>query len=191
MLYSYVPSLVKCRVFGVELKGMSKDTIVSIERIDGETTFRKAQDGSQAAFYDTNGSYRVTFYIEQVSEFNEFLHTIYKLHRRSGLNLKIPLSITEETGNNGTVFTSFDTFFENEANAEFTSESGSRQWSFICNNASYALRGTADAGLLTDALRATIRLIELSQAVGIDMTNIEDLIDQGINETQERLKNLF
>lgn len=192
MLYSYVPSLVKCSVFGVELKGLSKDTIVTIERIDGATTFRKAQDGSQTAFYDTNGSYRVTLNIEQVSESNEFLHIVYKLHRKSGLNVKIPLSITEKTGSNGTTFTSYDTFFELEPNAEFGSESGSRQWVFVCNNASYALRGTTgDAGFITAGLRATIRLIEMAQVLGVDMSNVENLIDKGINEAQQRLKNLF
>ena len=48
-----------------------------------------------------------------------------------------------------------------------------------------------DTGFLSTALRATIRLIEVSEALGIDMSNIEDLIDQGIVEAEKRLKNLF
>lgn len=191
MLYSYVPSAIKCRIFGVELNGLSKDSIVTIERIGEVSTFRKAQDGSHTAFNDFHGTYRVTINIEQGSESNDFLHTVFKLHQRSGLNLKIPLDIEEKVSIGGTRFTSFDTFFETEPSAEFTSESTSRVWTFVCNSASYQLKGTVDSGFITESLRATIRMIELAQAVGIDMSNIEELIDRGINETQERLKNLF
>lgn len=191
MLYSYIPSSIKCKVFGVELVGLSKDSIVTIERIGEVNTFRKAQDGSHTAFTDSYGSYRVTFHIEQVSESNDFLHTVFKLHQTSGLNLVIPLDVEERISTGGTRFTSFDTFFETEPMTEFTSASGSRQWTFICNNASYQLNGTKDSGFLTDSLRATIRLIELSESAGIDLSNIEYMIEQGVNATQERLKSLF
>ncbi len=191
MLYSYVPSAVKCYIFGVELKGLSKDSIVTIERLGEVSTFRKAQDGSHTAFNDSIGSYRVTFNIEQVSQSNDFLHTIFKLHQRSGLNLMIPLSVQESVKNGGTQFTAFDVFFETEPTSEFSSESLSRQWSFICNSASYSLSGTHDTGFLTGALRATIRLIEISEATGYDLTGIENLIGKGIEEAEIRLKNLF
>ena len=134
---------------------------------------------------------QVTLHIEQVSESNDFLHTIFKLHKKAGLNLVIPLDVEERIPSGGTRFTSFDTFFETEPMTEFTSASGARQWTFICNNASYQLNGTKDSSFLTDSLRATIRLIELSQSAGIDMSNIEDMIDRGIDETQARLKNMF
>ena len=191
MLYSYVPSLVKCRIFGVELVGLSKESIVTIERLGEVSTFRKAQDGSYTAFNDSVGSYRVSFNIEQVSPSNDFLHTVFKLHQRSGLNLKIPLHIEEDLSGGGTQFTSFDVFFESEPSAEFTSESTSRQWSFICNSASYSLRGTKDTGFITNALKATIQMIEISETLGIDLSGIEGLIDKGIDQAQERLKELF
>lgn len=191
MLYSYVPSSVKCRVFGVELVGLSKDSIVTIERLAELNVFRKAQDGSRTAFIDTNGSYRVTFHIEQVSESNDFLHTVFKLHQRTGVNLVIPIEIEETMRSGGTRFTSFDTFFETEPMTEFTSSSMARQWTFICNNASYQLNGTKDSSFLMDSLKATIRLIELSEAVGIDLSGLETMIEDGINTSQESLKALF
>ena len=191
MLYSYVPSAVKCRIFGVELNGLSKDSIVSIERIGEVSTFRKAQDGSHTAFNDFHGTYRVTINIEQGSESNDFLHTVFKLHQRSGLNLKIPLHVEEKSKNGGTSFTSFEVFFENEPRREFTNESGSVEWSFICNNGSYFVRGTSDTGFLTEALRATIRLIEFSESLGLDLSDIEGMIDKGIEEADRRLKELF
>ena len=191
MLYSYVPSLVKCRIFGVELKGLSKDSIVSIERIDGATTFRKAQDGSQTAFSDTNGSYRVTINIEQVSSSNEFLHTIFKLHRNSGLNIRIPLSVTEETRFGGTKFNASDVFFKTEPIVAFTSESVPRQWVFICNNASFGIGGTAERSIIMDSLQAVIRMIEVAESLSIDLSKIENIIGDGVKEAQQRLKDLF
>lgn len=188
MLYSYVPSAVKCRIFWVELVGLSKESIVTIERMSEVTTFRKAQDGSTTAFNDPHASYRVTINLEQVSPSNDFLHTVFKLHQRSGLNIKIPLEVSEE---NGSKFNSFDTFFETEPTSEFQSDSTSRQWVFICNYASYQIKGNPDSAFLTEALRATIRMIELAESAGIDLSNIEDLIDVGIQEAESRLKNLF
>lgn len=191
MLYSYVPSQLKCRIFGVELRGLSRDSMVSIERIDPTHTFRKAMDGSHTAFIDSYGSYRVTINVEQVSESNEFLHTLYKLQQRAGINLKMPLTVEEVISNGGSQFQSFETFFESEPNSEYSSESSTRSWTFVCHNASYSLKGSVGSSSITEALRATIRMIELSEAAGIDLSNIEDQIDRGIIYAEERLKNLI
>ena len=59
MLYSYVPSLVKVRLFGIELEGLSKESFVTIERIDPTNTFRKALDGNRTVFIDKYATYRV------------------------------------------------------------------------------------------------------------------------------------
>lgn len=191
MLYTYVPSAIKCYLFGVELKGLSKDNIVSIERISEQTTFLKAQDGSSVAYVDNTTSYRVTIHVEQVSETNDFLHTIYKLHQRVGANLKIPLAVNEKASKGGTEFTAFDCFFESEPSSDFSSSSQSRQWTFICNNSSYSIRGTSDSSFITTALRSTIRMIELSQSAGIDLEKFEALIRVGIDEAQKKLKEMF
>lgn len=191
MLYTYIPSAIKCRVFGIELEGLSKDTIVTIERQEPLYSFRKAQDGSQVAFTDSVATFRVTMYVEQVSPSNEFLHTLYKLQEKVGANLKMPVSVIEDRKGGGTAFTAFDCFFEAEPMAEFTEDSTSRQWTFICHNASYTLRGTNDAGFLTDALRGIIRVIELAQAADIDLTVIEETIDAAMRATQKKLKELF
>lgn len=191
MLYTYVPSLVKCRIFGIELVGLAKESFITIEPIDPVTTFRKAQDGTHTAFLDTSGSYRVTINLEQVSESNEFLHTIYKIHRLSKLNLAIPLNIGEKTNGGGTQFNASDCFFENEPTTEFGSESTIRSWVFICHNASYGLRGSVDSGFIVEALRATVRMMELSQTYGIDLTKIEGLLDKAIKEADSRLQGLL
>lgn len=191
MLYTYVPSLVKCYIFGVELKGLSKEEIVTIERVSEVNTFRKAQDGSAMAIVDNTASYRVTINLEQVSAYNDYLHTIFKLHQRVGVNLKIPLSINEDISSGGTQFTAFDCFFEVEPVTTFSSESVSRKWVFICNNASYTLGGTVDSSYITSALRSTIRMIELADSAGLDLTKIEGIIRDGVEEAQTRLRGIF
>lgn len=191
MLYTYIPSLVKCRIFGIELVGLAKDSFITIEPIDPVVTFRKAQDGTHTAFLDTSGSYRVTLNLEQVSESNEFLHTVYKIHRMSKLNIAIPLDISEKNNSGGTQFNASDCFFENEPTTEFGSESNVRSWVFICHNASYGLRGSVDSGFIVEALRATVRMMELSQAYGISLTKVEGLLDTAIQEADTRLKEIF
>ena len=51
-LNSYVPSQVRCKIFGIPIEGFSESNIVDIERENDVTTFRKAMDGSRTAFKD-------------------------------------------------------------------------------------------------------------------------------------------
>lgn len=188
MLYTYAPSLVKCNLFGVELKGLTKDSFVRIERLSNQSEFRKAIDGTHTVFYDNNPTYRVTISIDQTSASNEFLHTIFKLQQRVNFNMKTPLTVTERSGNGGSEFSSFDTFFETEPELEFGADTLPRQWTFICHNASYSLRGTQDSGFIANALRATIRLIELSEAAGIDLSTFEDMIKIAVTEAEKKIR---
>lgn len=191
MIYSYVPSLVKCRLFGIELEGLSKDSIVTIERVDNVTTFRKAMDGSNTAFVDKYGSYRVTFHINQTSSSNEWLHLLFKLYQKVGVNLKIPLEVEEKVSQGGTKFTAFDCFFENEATTEFGSDAVDKSWVFVCHNGTYTQKGTVDAGAIVDAMQSIIRLIELSSSAGIDLSSLSGKLESGLDFMNNKLKNLF
>ena len=53
------------------------------------------------------------------------------------------------------------------------------------------MRGTNKTSWLTASLRATIRLIELSELAGIDLSNVEAMIEDGINQAEQKLKELF
>lgn len=191
MIYTYVPSSVKCRMFGVEIGGLAKDTFVTIERINDVTTMRKAQDGQHTAFIDKFGDYRVTFYIDQTHESNEWIHLIFKLYQKYGLNLKIPLEVEEKTSQGGTKFTAFDVFFENEASSEFGSDTSQKQWSFICNNGTYTQRGTVETYEIVNALASIERLISLSQSAGIDLGSLTEKISSVVDMTSEKLMNMF
>lgn len=191
MLYSYVPSLVKVRLFGVELEGLSKDSFVTIERTDATNTFRKSLDGNRTVFVDKYATYRVSINLSQVSESNEFLHTIYKLYLKTGANFKMPLEVEETNKWGGTSFMSSDTYFETEPNAEFSSESGDRHWTFICHDGAYSLKGTSDAGFITDALRSALWMIDTATAFGLDLSGVLGMVERGAREAEQRLKDLF
>lgn len=191
MLYSYVPSLVKCRIFGVELEGLSQENFVTIERMNDVTTFRKSQDGKHTAFVDRYGSYRVTLSLSQVSASNEWIHMLFKLYQKAGVNLKIPLEVEEKISEGGTKFTAFDCFFENEAPTTFSSESGDKQWIFVCHNGTYTQKGTVNTNEALEAMQSIVRLIELAGSFGVDLSNFSETITTGFNVAQEKLKNLF
>ena len=189
MLYSYVPSQVKCRIFGIELEGLSETNIADIERDNNVTTFRKAMDGSQTAFLDKYGSYRVTFHVNQGSESNTWIHMLFKLYQKVGVELKMPIEIEEVMQDGGTRFTAFDCFFENEASTNFTNESDTKTWVFMCHNGVYTQRGTYESNELYEKLQTIIRMIELSQAVGLDLSSFSSKIADSIESVSDKLKN--
>ena len=191
MLYSYVPSQVKCRVFGIELEGLSETNIASIERDTDATTFRKATDGSHTAFLDRFGSYKVTFHVNQVSESNSWLHMIFKLYQKAGVELKIPIEIEEVLETGGTRFTAFDCFFVTEPTTDFTNESDVKQWVFMCHNGVYTQRGTYESNELYEKLQTIIRMLELSQAVGLDLSSFTDKIADSVETVSEKLKSFI
>lgn len=148
-------------------------------------------DGTHTVFYDNNPTYKVTISVDQTSASNEFLHTIFKLQNRVDFNMKMPLFITENSGSGGSRFSSFDTFFETEPSLEFTSDTMPIEWTFICHHASYSLRGTEDSTFITQALRSTIRLIELSEASGIDLSEFEQIIKDTVKSAEFKLREMF
>lgn len=188
---TYVPSSVKVSLFGIGISGFSNSNVVDIERIDNATTFRKAMDGSQTAFMDKYGSYRVTIHLNQTSESNTWLHLLFKLYQRVGVEFKMPLMIEEKIPNGGTTFTSLDTFFETEPNTSFNSGFETKPWVFVCNNASYVQQGTQTSNDLIEAIQLIIRAIELSQNFGIDLSDIQDSLVNSIESSMDALKNFI
>ena len=197
-LYSYVPSQVKVSVFGIDLVGLAKDSFISIERIDNLVSFRKAQDGSHTGFVDSYGSYRITITLSQVSESNEFLHLIQKLYKVLGTNLRMPISIRETASlavsNQGTTFSASDCFFETEPSSEFGAELGNRTWTLICHDGSYDIRGTSEASFVAESLSTIMSLIGymgMAESMGFTAPKIMNMVQQGIDSAETRLKNLF
>lgn len=190
-LSSYVPSQVRCKIFGIPIEGFSESNIVDIERENDVTTFRKAMDGSRTAFKDRYGSYRITFHVNQTSEANTWLHMLFKLYQKTGVEFKMPVEVEEKMNEGGTRFFAVDSFFENEANTSFASEVGTKTWVFICHNGTYTQQGTYESSELYDKIQSLVRVIELAETFGIDLSAIESKGAEVFSDTMDKLKNMF
>lgn len=192
-LRSYIPSEVSCTVFGIGLDGFSTDTVVDIERLEAATTFRKAMDGSGTAFLDKFGTYRVTIHLEQTSESNTILHLIFKVYQMTGINIAMPLIITDKSGS--TSFTSVDTFFENEPPTSFGAESGTSTWTFICHNASYTKGGNTESSAMYSKLQSIMRFVStiqsVTQGLGFDISALQNKLTSGLSSAIEDVKSLI
>ena len=191
MIYSYVPSQVKCSVFGIEIENFSETNIVDIERENSVTTFTKAMDGSHTAFIDKYGSYKVSFHVNQTSESNTWLHLLFKLYQKVGVELKIPISVEEKMDSGGTRFTAFDCFFDTEPPTNFASDVGVKVWTFVCHNGTYTQEGTVETNDMVETLSSIIRLIELSDSFGINLNNFSDKLSSVVSNTTDKLKNFI
>lgn len=190
-LNSYVPSQVRCKIFGIPIEGFSESNIVDIERENDVTTFRKAMDGSRTAFKDKYGSYRLTFHVNQTSEANTWLHLLFKLYQKTNAEFKMPIEVEERMNEGGTRFFALDCFFENEASTNFASDVGVKTWTFICHNGRYTQQGTYESNELYSKIQSLVKVVELADMVGIDLSSIESKGVEVFSSTMDRLKNLF
>lgn len=192
-LRTYIPSEISCSIFGIEIQEFSTDSVVDIERLEAATTFRKAMDGSGTAFLDRYGTYRVTIHLEQTSESNTILHLIFKIYAMTGINLAMPLIITDRAGS--TTFTSVDTFFENESPSNFGAESGTSTWTFLCHNAAYTKGGNGESQAMYAKLQSILAFVSTVQSVtkglGLNVTALEDKLTTGLANAIQEVKNII
>lgn len=192
-LRTYIPSEISCTIFGIAIEEFSSESVVDIERLEAATTFRKAQDGSGTAFLDRYGTYRVTIHLEQTSESNTILHLIFKIYAMTGINLAMPLMITDRAGS--TTFISVDTFFENESPSNFGAESGTSTWTFICHNAAYTKGGNGESNAMYAKLQSIVGFVSTVQAVtnglDLDLTALKDKLTTGLSNAIEEVKNII
>lgn len=192
-LRSYVPSAISFTVFGIAMEGFSPDSVVDIERLEASTTFRKAMDGSGTAFLDKYGTYRVTLHLEQTSESNTILHLIFKVYQMTGINIAMPLSISDRSGS--TSFISVDTFFENEPPSNFGSESGTSTWTFLCHNASYTKGGNSESHAMYSKLQSIMNFVSsvgaITGGLGLDLTSLKDKLSSGLSSAINEIKSII
>lgn len=192
-LRSYIPSAISFTIFGINIDGFSSDSVVDIERLEAATTFRKAMDGSGTAFLDKYGTYRVTLHLEQTSESNTILHLIFKIYQMTGMNIAMPLTVTDQAGNTSLV--SVDTFFENEPPSNFGSESGNSTWTFLCHNASYTKGGNTESEAMYSKLQSIMSFASNISAVttglDLDLTALKNKLTTGLSNAINELKSII
>lgn len=185
---TYIPSLTKVSLFGILLGDFSPEDIVRIERVEGATRSRKAQDGSRVLVLDKYGTYRVTVTLFQNSSTNTWLHLIYKLYQAMANNLAMPLDVSYA---GRSTFTSTDVYFEDEPTVNYTSGVEVMVWTFICHNGSYNITGLGDNNEYVLKLQSLVRAIELLSGIFPDMNGLVSMTEKMIKTTSKNLFGMF
>ena len=103
----------------------------------------------------------------------------------------MPIEVEERMSEGGTRFFALDCFFENEANTNFASDVGVKTWTFICHNGRYTQQGTYESNELYSKIQSLVKVVELADMVGIDLSSIESKGVEVFSSTMDKLKNLF
>ena len=187
-IYTYVPDDVTVSLFGIPLKGFSKDDSIVIERQTPSSDTDRAFDGSGTTYIDQFGFFKVTVKLDQTSESNSFLNIIFRLFRKCGGNLRMPLIVHDK--NSGTTFTSLDTFFDGEPQATWGDKNTPYSWTFQCENPSYSISGYDDGAILK-SLEMVLNMLDMADKVGFDLTAITDKIKASATTMVGKLDSLL
>lgn len=186
---SYAPSLVEVSLFGVQMEGFSSESVVRITKEEVTTTLEIAQDGSSKATVNKHTPYRVTVSLQSTSSANSWLHLIYKLYERAGVEFKMPLSIKDKSGD--TNFFCTDVFFETVPDKEFNSTISVSEWSFLCVAPSYTYGGNIEPNQIIETLQLLAGALEVANMFGINLSGFTDQLTSFQQGAVSKLKGMF
>ena len=175
---TYAPSLVRVQLFGIPIEGFAPDAVVSIERDEPVSTTRKAIDGSRTVFVDNNGTYRVTISLLQTSPSNTWLHQLFKVYSKIGVELIMPITIDDKSNATGSsVFFCTDTFFESEPSTKYSNQAEVTEWVFLCHNAQYDRVGSIQTYDLAEQLRSLFAALQFANAFNVNLGELMDVTE--------------
>lgn len=186
---SYVPSAVEVSLFGVTIDDFSPESIVRIEREEPSYSFERAQDGSATASLDKYAPYRVTLTLQQTGGSNTWIHLIYKLFEKHGVEFKMPLYIKDKSGD--TSFFATDVFFETVPPRDFTNEISVVEWSFICFAPSFTHGGNVEPNQILETLNLLDKALTLANMSGVNLSGFKDKIKGFATDATTKLKEMF
>lgn len=171
---SYVPSLVRVKLFGMHVEGFSPEGIADIERTENATTTRKATDGSRTAFVDRYATYRVSIHLMQASPSNTWLHQLFKVYQKVGVEFKIPLDIDDKSdGSDFSTFSAVDVFFETEPSTSYTSTGDAvTTWTFECHDGKYARYGAYSDNDVVEKLTYLFEILDTAEKFGFGLEEL-------------------
>lgn len=189
---TYAPSMVKVTLFGLAMEGFSPDGVADIEREEGATTFRKAQDGSRTAFTDRYATYRVSVHLLQTSPTNTWLHQLYKLYQKVGVEFKMPINIEDRSANRKfDTFSATDVFFDQEPSTMYTNQSEVTTWTFICHDGNYNRMGSADTYDIAEKLGYLFSALGLMESLGLNLDSLADTASDMLDSLNENILSRF
>jgi hypothetical protein len=189
---SYAPSLVRVKLFGINIDGFSPDGVVDIERLEGAATYKKAMDGSRVVFNDRFGTYRVSVHLLQASPSNTWLHQLYKLYQKMGVEFKMPIDI-QNKGNSSDRpdFTAVDVFFEDEPATRYTNGAETTTWTFLCHDGKYNRLGSIETYEIAEKLQYLFQALDLAESFGLGLQEMSDITGQMLDNLSETIFSRF
>lgn len=186
---NYVPSAVKVSLFGVSVDMFDTESMARITRAQDTTTFKRGMDGSATAVLDSTAPYTVSIFLQQTSGANSWFHLIYKLYERFGVEFKMPLSITDESGD--TRFFCTDVFFENEPDTNLNGTLVPVEWRFGCFAPSFTKGGNVPTNQLIETMQLLTTALSLADMAGINLDSFSRFTEGAIKSTTALLKDRF
>lgn len=186
---SYAPSLVEVSLFGVQMEGFSSESVVRIAKEEVTTTLEVAQDGSAKASVNKHVPYRVTVSLQSTSSSNSWLHLIYKLYERAGVEFRMPLSIQDKSGD--TNFFCTDVFFESVPDKEFSNTITVSEWTFLCVSPKYTYGGNVEPDQIIETLQLLAGALEVADMFGINLDSFNDQLVAFQQGAVSKLKEMF
>lgn len=188
---SYAPSLVRVKLFGMNVECFSPEGIADIERTENATTTRKATDGSRTAFVDRYATYRVSIHLMQASPSNTWLHQLFKVYQRLGVEFKIPIDIDDKSDDSDfSTFSAVDVFFETEPSTSYTSTGDAvTTWVFECHDGKYSRHGAYSDNDVVEKLSYLFEILDTAEMFGVSLdellvtteTILETTLNEGVN----------
>lgn len=189
---TYAPSMVKVKLFGINIDGFAADGVVDIERDEGATTFRKAMDGSRTGFSDRYGTYRVTLHLMQTSPSNTWIHQLYKVYQKIGVEFKMPLDIEDLSNNSGKPsFAGTDVFFENEPSTSYSNAGTVTSWSFIVHDGRYNRLGSLETYDVVEKIQMLMAVLDFSDSIGLPLEEMAQTTATMLDKVNLDIINMF
>lgn len=187
-LFTYDPQEVVVSLFGITINGLVAEDSIIIEPLTNSSDKDSAIDGSGTIYLDQFVSYKVTIKLSQASESNSLFDILYRLLKRCGGNLRMPLIVRDK--NSGSVFTSLDTFFVGKPQATYGGKPQPFSWEFKCENPTYSLSGY-DEGVLYKSLELILNMVDTAETLGFDLSTISDKITKSAEGIMSKIDDLL
>lgn len=146
------------------VSGMAEDGFISIERNSETFEMYTGADDTNTRIYKPNTSCTVTISLQQTSNSNDVLSTLYELDRASR-NTSGLFAITVKDNSGRSVFSAPQAYIATVPNAEFGISMNTRDWVIHCPRPDYYLGGNAPLDSQDLATLATLAASGLVNAV--------------------------
>lgn len=182
------PSEYKLNILGIDVKGFSKGTFITVSRQDPHFSQRKSLKGRTIVFNNRHSSYTFNFVLDGSTSSNLWLHTIAKLLYTYGIVFPIPVLFSDKLGTS--------TFFckaayIQEPNLSLGTDVQQTSWDLVCNDVSLVIGTNEQDNTLASILSTLSTVIGITSAVGVSVSSLTDTAANLLTAASNSVRNLL